>query len=249
MVIDALTNDCSGAYVNLGLATATSDCNGVVTIKNNSPYATSHGANASGVYPIGTTVVTFTATDFCGKKSTCKTTIKVRDGKKPSPVVFYGLAISLMEDTINGGGMINLVPEWFDAGSFDNCTDNQDLLFSISPSFFNCDSLGERNVKITVTDESGNTILSYVKAAAEQDWLITEDLLNSQEVYETVIVGYNRGGVLVKVGHLRGFVPNSQLQPSRQAVINNGGGHANHSMFWEIMALSLIHISEPTRPY
>ena len=25
-------------------------------------------------------------------------------------------------------------------------------------------------------------------------------------------------------------------QPIRQAVINNGGGHANHSMFWEVMA-------------
>src|SRR5665811_2159317 len=52
----------------------------------------------------------------------------------------------------------------------------------------------------------------------------------------------------------------------RTAVRNNGGGHLNHSMFWTIMApnaggepsgpladalktLSLIHISEPTRPY
>jgi len=68
-------------------------------------------------------------------------------------------------------------------------------------------------------DESGNTILSYVKAAAEQDWLDAENLLTTQEVYETVVVGYNRGGVLVKVGHLRGFVPNSQLQPSRQAAV------------------------------
>jgi len=68
-------------------------------------------------------------------------------------------------------------------------------------------------------DESGNTILSYVKAAAEQDWLDAENLLTTQEVYETIVVGYNRGGVLVKVGHLRGFVPNSQLQPSRQTAV------------------------------
>lgn len=68
-------------------------------------------------------------------------------------------------------------------------------------------------------DESGNTILSYVKAAAEQDWLEAENLLKTQEVYETTVIGFNRGGILVKVGHLRGFVPNSQLQPSRQAAI------------------------------
>jgi Fe-Mn family superoxide dismutase len=29
---------------------------------------------------------------------------------------------------------------------------------------------------------------------------------------------------------------NQVPEASRQAVINNGGGHANHSMFWEIMA-------------
>jgi len=68
-------------------------------------------------------------------------------------------------------------------------------------------------------DEAGNTILSYVKAAAQQDWLDAENLLETQDVYETVIVGYNRGGVLVKLGHLRGFVPNSQLQPSRQTAV------------------------------
>ncbi|KXK18427.1 MAG: HYR domain-containing protein [Saprospiraceae bacterium] len=157
VVIDAQSADCSGAFVDLAPATATSDCNGAVNITNNSPYATSHGANASGVYPIGTTVVTFTAVDYCNKKTTCKATIRVRDGKKPSPVVFYGLAISLAEDTINGGGTITLVPEWFDAGSFDNCTSNNNLKFDVHPKTFNCDSLGERNVRITVTDESGNS--------------------------------------------------------------------------------------------
>ena len=187
ITVDALTNDCSGALVTLDPATATSDCNGAVTIKNNSPYATGHGANASGVYPIGTTVVTFTATDFCGKKSTCKTTIRVKDGKKPSPVVFYGLAITLMEDTINGGGIINLVPEWFDAGSFDNCTDNNDLIFSISPSSFNCDSLGERNVRITVTDESGNTeyVNTYIVIQDPNDVCVTTFTANIAGLIKT----------------------------------------------------------------
>jgi hypothetical protein len=30
-------------------------------------------------------------------------------------------------------------------------------VFSVEPSTFNCDSLGQRNVRVTVTDESGNT--------------------------------------------------------------------------------------------
>lgn len=208
VVIDALTNDCSGAQVNLAPATATSDCNGAVTIKNNSPYATSNGANASGVYPIGTTVVTFTATDFCGKKSTCKTTIKVRDGKKPSPVVFDGLAISLMEDTINGGGMINLIPEWFDAGSFDNCTDNQDLIFSISPSFFNCDSLGERVVTFTVTDESGNTeyVTTHIVIQDPNDFCVTNFTANVAGLIKT------EDGEKVSDVHMMAMTPDTMYE-------------------------------------
>jgi small subunit ribosomal protein S1 len=65
-------------------------------------------------------------------------------------------------------------------------------------------------------DDSGNIILSYVKAIAEKDWLDAEKLLQTQKVYETVVVGYNRGGILVKVGQLRGFVPNSQLIYAQQ---------------------------------
>jgi hypothetical protein len=78
ITVDATSADCSGAFVDLAKATATSDCNGPVKITNNSPYATSNGANASGTYPVGVTVVTFTAIDYCNKKTTCKTTIRVR---------------------------------------------------------------------------------------------------------------------------------------------------------------------------
>jgi len=58
--------------------------------------------------------------------------------------------------------------------------------------------------------------LSYAKAAQEQDWITATELLDNQEVYESKIIGYNRGGVLVKMGHIRGFVPNSQLSRERK---------------------------------
>lgn len=66
-------------------------------------------------------------------------------------------------------------------------------------------------------DANGNTILSYVKAAAQQDWLDAEDLMAKKEVHTGNIVGNNRGGILVGVGHIRGFVPNSQLIRGRNA--------------------------------
>lgn len=71
-------------------------------------------------------------------------------------------------------------------------------------------------------DANGNTILSYVKAAAQQDWLDAEDLHDNKEIYTGKIVGNNRGGILVSVGHIRGFVPNSQLIRGR----NDEAGYA-----------------------
>jgi small subunit ribosomal protein S1 len=65
-------------------------------------------------------------------------------------------------------------------------------------------------------DDSGNIILSYIKAVAEKDWLDADKLYKNQQIHETVVVGYNRGGLLVKVGQLRGFVPNSQLIDAQQ---------------------------------
>ena len=164
MTFDATGPDCSGGFVTIPPATATSTCGGPITITNNSPYAVSGGADASGTYPVGTTTVTFTARDRCGKIAKCNMKVVVRDGKLPTPVVFHGLAVALMPDTINGGGMIQLVPKWFDAGSFDNCTENRNLTFDVYPDFYTCDSLGIRYVTFQVTDESGNTeiVRTYV---------------------------------------------------------------------------------------
>lgn len=64
---------------------------------------------------------------------------------------------------------------------------------------------------VDTEDRHGNIVVSYTKAAAERDWKVAEKHLNSEEIYEGKIIGHNRGGMLVKFGLLRGFVPNSQL--------------------------------------
>lgn len=64
-------------------------------------------------------------------------------------------------------------------------------------------------------DEEGNVILSYAKAAEEQDWQMVQKLADSGESYEGRVIGHNKGGLLLDVGRLRGFMPISQLGPSR----------------------------------
>ncbi len=61
----------------------------------------------------------------------------------------------------------------------------------------------------------GQTILSINHALEELDWRNAKDFAKSKAVYEALIGGYNKGGLIVRFGRLRGFVPQSQLAEER----------------------------------
>lgn len=65
-------------------------------------------------------------------------------------------------------------------------------------------------------DTNGNVVLSYTRAKEEQDWEKMAELLESKESIETVIEGFNKGGLLVPLGNLRGFVPGSLISVFRE---------------------------------
>lgn len=65
-------------------------------------------------------------------------------------------------------------------------------------------------------DRDGTTMLSISRAEEEQDWQKAETYLENQEPFEGEIDGYNKGGLIVKLGRLRGFVPASQVSISRR---------------------------------
>ena len=60
-------------------------------------------------------------------------------------------------------------------------------------------------------DKSGNIVLSLIRAQLERDWRNAEKLFESGEIFEATVSGYNRGGLIVRLGKVRGFVPASQL--------------------------------------
>jgi len=57
----------------------------------------------------------------------------------------------------------------------------------------------------------GNIPVSLYRARRERDWLEAQELLANGEVWEGEVTGYNRGGLVVPFGKLRGFVPASQV--------------------------------------
>jgi small subunit ribosomal protein S1 len=68
-------------------------------------------------------------------------------------------------------------------------------------------------------DQGGNLVLSYVRAREEVSWKEAEDMLGSAQAYHGSIIGYNKGGLIVPVGSLRGFVPASQISLSRRVAM------------------------------
>jgi small subunit ribosomal protein S1 len=65
-------------------------------------------------------------------------------------------------------------------------------------------------------DHNGDLILSLNRALEELDWRRAEEHRESQQVYETHVAGYNKGGLIVRFGRVRGFVPQSQLGSDRR---------------------------------
>ncbi len=64
----------------------------------------------------------------------------------------------------------------------------------------------------------GHTVLSLARAQVARDWRRVEELAKSGEIIEAPVIDVNRGGVIVRVGQLRGFVPASQLLRRNEAV-------------------------------
>ena len=135
------------ASVTIAIPTATDNC-GTPTLTNN----ISGTADASGVYSIGTTTVTYTATDNAGNSSTCSFTITVNDTEVP--VISCPADITVSMDPGSCSANLNIP----NPSSSDNCG-----VASVVNSFNGTSdasgiySAGTTTVVFTVTDNSGNT--------------------------------------------------------------------------------------------
>jgi small subunit ribosomal protein S1 len=65
-------------------------------------------------------------------------------------------------------------------------------------------------------DQNGNVVLSFVRAQEFLGWDLVEKMVETGEEFAGKIEGYNKGGVIVPVHGLRGFVPASQISMNRR---------------------------------
>lgn len=87
-------------------------------------------------------------------------------------------------------------------------------------------------------DSNGNVVLSYIRAREERDWQTVEDLLSSGNAFDGKIIGYNKGGLIVPIGSLRGFVPASQVSVLRRVE----GGAETPEQRWGKMVGDAIRV-------
>ena len=140
------------------------DCSTNILVTNNSPYADVGGANGSGLYPEGTTVVTFFANDRCGNVSTCDVEITVEDQAAPQAVCIVGLSVNLA--MMNGEPMAMINAEAFNGSTIDNCTPANEIKLSLrragtgeptTPQLtFTCADLGNQMIEFWAEDAAGN---------------------------------------------------------------------------------------------
>ncbi|MBI3941926.1 MAG: S1 RNA-binding domain-containing protein [Chloroflexi bacterium] len=91
-------------------------------------------------------------------------------------------------------------------------------LQSITPQELASFKVGDK-IRVCVVageDKNGHILLSRDEALKELDWDVAQELLDQDEVYEGSIATYNKGGLIVNIGRLRGFVPASQLVRGRR---------------------------------
>ncbi len=61
------------------------------------------------------------------------------------------------------------------------------------------------------SDREGNLIVSLSRALQEKDWLVAQQMMDNNEMFEAEVSGHNAGGLEVIFGKLRGFVPASHI--------------------------------------
>lgn len=137
-VTTTTTADTCTGLANVGAATATDNTSVTITGTR------SDGQALNAPYPVGTTVIVWTATDAGGKQVSCSQTVAVRDAQPPSPVCPGNIAPSAC-----GSQVVT-----FDVSATDNCGDVTVTAVPPSGSTF---PVGTSTVVVTAVDGAGNT--------------------------------------------------------------------------------------------
>ena len=97
-------------------------------------------------------------------------------------------------------------------------------------------------------DANGNVVLSFKRAQEQMAWISVEEQMEDDEVIESKIIGYNKGGLIVGVHGLRGFVPASQISVLRRSqAIGDTPEQRWAKMIGEPISVRIIEVDKSRR--
>jgi small subunit ribosomal protein S1 len=101
---------------------------------------------------------------------------------------------------------------------------------------------------LNAEDENGNVVLSYTRAQEQKGWAEVEKMLEENATYEGRVDGFNKGGIIVPVYGLRGFIPASQLSISRRMAVTGDTPDQRYAkMIGEPISIRVIEVDRKRR--
>ena len=105
----------------------------------------------------------------------------------------------------------------------------------------------EIDVYIVDTEQPDGLNVSIYRARLNQDWIEAEQMMESGDIFEGTVEGYNRGGIIVPFGNLRGFVPASHLIELRRGLDDRQRQQIMAKMRDETIPLKVIEVDRRRR--
>ncbi|WP_148230027.1 HYR domain-containing protein [Marivirga tractuosa] len=152
--IELTANNQCQATATWSLPEVSDNCNGEISLQSD--------FQSGDIFPVGSTIVTYTATDEAGNTNTCIFEVNVIDNTPPNIITqLDDLVVSADED-----GCQTTV-SWNTITAEDNCSEE----VQITSSFQSGDifQIGESTVEVTARDDSGNETSASFKVTVEDN--------------------------------------------------------------------------------
>jgi small subunit ribosomal protein S1 len=117
---------------------------------------------------------------------------------------------------------------------------------SLGPDGWSQHQVGDELVAYVLQPENqeGQVVLSIDRAAGEKGWRVLQVRFEAGETIDAEVVGYNKGGLLVNIEGVRGFVPSSQVVGLRFEAGTEGAQEARFAQWiGKELKLKIIEIN------
>lgn len=166
----------------LGTGSATDNCPGVGAVSRS-------GVPSGSVFPVGTTTLTYSATDAHGNTGTAQQVVTVIDNT--APVISCPANITLDPSCPTGA-----IATFANATATDNCG-VQSVVRTAGPASGSVFPIGTTTVTFTATDIHNNTSSCSFTVTVKTPQAVVQDLIN--EVTASSLTGTQKNGLLAKL--------------------------------------------------